>query len=130
MKKTLSRVIEWAASDPRRMLRDKRMRWRIAHYGYACLTTREAEAMHHEIEVLRREASVCTYDPKTGVTMVIREGVQAQIARRMGVTRQRVSVLLTNAEEVMQYLADHDCPSGWKRDQVGWRLIAPIADEE
>lgn len=59
-------------------------------------------------------------------------GVQVQIAQRMKISKQRVSVLLHNASKVMTWMADFtDDYVGWAQDKKGrWELIAPAATVE
>lgn len=62
----------------------------------------------------------------------IEGGIHAQVASRLGVTRQRASALLASASEVMQWLAEYSpYYVGWDTDQRGKAvLVAPVAKVE
>ena len=92
-----------------------KMQWRITRYGQPCLTAREREAMEYEMYVLSQLRG-------QDVRAV---AATAFIAGKMGVSHQRVSVLLKNAAWVMEYFDTHGVCAQWERLGRGWRLNAP-----
>lgn len=102
--RSVSRTTEQAAIASANL--DQRMRWRIRHYGYPCLTVREHEAMEVEMRLLRYSGQA---------------SLQA-IAAKMRVTRngarpvhQNVSKYLASAEYCMRYFEKHGIAAGWER---------------
>lgn len=127
--RAVSRAIENMATSEQRWERSARMDWRIRRYGFACLTPREAEAMQHEMDILRRGVGLTQYDPCEGKMFVETTGLLKQIAARMGVSFQWVSKLLKRASEAMMYFAEHDIYVGWQSAGGFWRLHAPVAKD-
>lgn len=61
----------------------------------------------------------------------IERGIQWQIARRMGVSQQRVSQLLISASDVMEHFLNNGVAAGWKEELRGrkrrFTLTAKVA---
>ena len=80
------------------------------------------------MSILRPDKASFT-DLRTMDTTVNCNGLQVEIARRMGVGRRWVSRLLARAEMAMAWMADHDVCAAWNKDHIGWYLDAPVGRE-
>lgn len=107
------------------------MRWRITRYGGPCLTAREFEALCLEQEE-RAYRFQCAPDTAPDVRYLADRGIQERVAQRMGISHQRVSQLLQQADQVMQYFADHGIDARWVLSQSGrsYRLVAPVLTDQ
>lgn len=154
-KEEISRPVERLATDEARQRRENKMEWRQKHYqlvGFRLpdgevqqygFTAREVEAMTHAVNILCKQraasvdgeqeadasAAVVTEDKTTREVKTKARGLQMLVANRMGIGQRTVSSHLSNADAVMQFLADRELPAWWIRSHVGWQLYAPVAGE-
>jgi hypothetical protein len=137
---------------------NKTILWRERAWGYVSLTPREYEAVVRERAVRfaergiddthlqriedeltvafrvgnhdRRREARTAMNAELGKLHKVERGIQTQVAREMGISRQSVSELLQRASFVMAYFAEcrSDADYGWRCgiDRVWW-LAVPIA---
>lgn len=106
------------------LARDRWMHWRVRRYGYACLTSREYDAMYCEMQILSPMVAVPV---DAAIVSHWRElAVQREVAKLMRVTQGRVSQLLKQAEDVMLYFDAHGIGARWMVDGEFWTLDAPV----
>lgn len=125
---TVSRSVERAIETLERL--ERKLKWRVKHYGGMVFTPQEVKAMYLEIQALEPT----TFGPQRATN------VQTYIAGAMAVTQGRVSQLLASANKMMLFLNIANSEYvGWidenagRRDRAGhsyppkWELCAPTA---
>lgn len=101
-----------------RIARERWMQWRIARFGFACLTQLEAEAMRYEVDAARMLAG-CS-----------ERGRLEYVAKQMRISRSTAHEHLMLARRACLYFDEHDIPFGWSQVGGFYRLHAPIQPEK
>jgi hypothetical protein len=111
------------ATTHHRLSRARRLRWRERHYGRVCLTPREYEAAMREVRLLKPLPA--PHEPEADGQ---RFALQQTIADQMGVSRQWVSELLRNVDDLFSYFVEADVPAQWRWNGRAWWLDAPVGE--
>lgn len=104
--------------------RDAWMQRRSRYFGKPCLTGQEYNAVVHSLYGMPQLNRVDGF-----VIGEIELPIQRYVAAKIGVSRSRVSQLLANAGDALQWFEDHGhLDVGWHPRGKTWHFVAPVVD--